>query len=1315
MSSSPPLVVADRYRLVAPLGQGGMGRVWRATDVVLHRDVAIKELVPPPGLTPGERQEMRERSLREARAIARLNNINVVRVFDVLRTDADPWIVMEYVPSRSLQDTLATDGPFSPVRAAEIGLGVLGALRAAHRAGVVHRDVKPGNVLIGADGRVVLTDFGLATVPGDPNVTRTGLVLGSPAYIAPERARDGTSGPAADLWSLGATLYAAVEGASPFARPSAIATLAALATENPPPARNAGPLKPVLNGLLRKDPTHRINAEEAERLLLRATGRRSKLTFPMSPTMRRPGVGRERPSLPSGPSGPPVLPGSSGAGAAPVVPGPRPPVAPARPVSPPGRTPVSGGRPAAGDGRPPVYVPGKAPVGRPSAETPTRVDGPKADAPRLDATRVDTPPVRDGGDNKTSKLFGTRQGPPTAPGPASGTEPATRDASRGALSKTTRGEYGTLTAADVAANRRRKAAPEHETSLADATALVPRPAGEKSQTSAPTAVDAFAPVDAPGTGRAPDAPGSGDAPTAVDAPTPTNRAAARNASTAVASPAINTGAPSDAPAASPARKSVEASVANASTPADVAAPSTRPGSTESGAPSAPGRDASTVAGRDASDVAGREARTAGTPGKSTSSGAGALDGSAPAQPAKTTSDAGVTRDGAATSDDVGTQAPSTKATRASKRAAGVGAESASTGAGTSSASATGGTGDKESSTSLRRTAPAKTSPASTTKPTGPDTSEAGTKAAADAPTADESAPDTSAPDAAAADESTTGARATDASTAGAAVAGVAVAGAAVAGVAVAGAAAAAAARTASPAANRTPAATESVAASPTTADAAAKTGSKTPTEAAEAETVTDEAVRDESAKGDSAEDDSAKDEKARDRSTGDQPGTGGSAADNDAAAAKPDAEPHATRGTSDDAPTAWKSPHGRKKTRSRGATAKAESKTAAARAPDRKVATASFGTAAGAVTDKPQEIGPAQVAVPLARTAPMSTVTDAPAPGNGPAEAPSSGAPTTGAPTTVAPVSGAPTTAAPVSGAPISAVPISGAPGARVRPSGDPLSEDESAARPRINRSTRPAWTPMQVGAAPRKTGGVTLFGTRLTYRQAAIGAGVLLLVLVLLIVLATKAFGGSGDDDPAASPTPPTAAATTTAATTAPTSATPTTTAPSTQPSSAPPTSAAPSSAPAATGGNVSLPAGWTMYRDGTGFTVPIWSGASIERRGTEVYFRKDNRLLIVDQTDQPKPDPVADWKQQEQARAGSAYRNYHKIRIERVNYFRSAADWEFTYTTSSGNDQHAVKRGVVVNDHQAYGLSWYTSPGDWNAAQQDLRLIYQGFRPKQ
>ncbi|MFJ8689128.1 serine/threonine-protein kinase [Micromonospora wenchangensis] len=305
MSDVPSQLVADRYRLLSPLGQGGMGRVWKARDEVLHRDVAIKELVPPPSLTDDERREMRERSLREARAIARLNHVNVVRIFDVLRTDGDPWIVMEYVASKSLQDTLAEDGPVPASRAVEIGLGVLGALKAAHKAGVMHRDVKPGNVLLGTDGRVVLTDFGLATIPGDPNVTRTGMVLGSPAYIAPERARDGTAGPEADLWSLGATLYAAVEGKSPYARPSAIGTLAALATEPLPPARNAGPLKPVLTGLLRKDPAERITAEVAERMLRRAAGKRAR-GISLLDGVRRPG--------PNGPREPRT----------PVVPAPRP-------------------------------------------------------------------------------------------------------------------------------------------------------------------------------------------------------------------------------------------------------------------------------------------------------------------------------------------------------------------------------------------------------------------------------------------------------------------------------------------------------------------------------------------------------------------------------------------------------------------------------------------------------------------------------------------------------------------------------------------------------------------------------------------------------------------------------------------------------------------------------------------------------------------------------------------------------------------------------------------------------------------------------
>ncbi|NES14355.1 MULTISPECIES: serine/threonine-protein kinase [Micromonospora] len=388
MSNALPQLVADRYRLISPLGQGGMGRVWKARDEVLHRDVAIKELVPPPSLTPEERREMRERSLREARAIARLNNVNVVRIFDVLRTDGDPWIVMEYVPSKSLQDTIAEDGPVSPAKAVEIGLGVLGALKAAHKAGIMHRDVKPGNVLLGNDGRVVLTDFGLATIPGDPNVTRTGMVLGSPAYIAPERARDGTAGPEADLWSLGATLYAALEGKSPYARPSAIATLAALATEPLPPPKNAGPLKPVLQGLLRKDPEERITAEVAERMLRKAAGRRAK-SISLLDGVRRPG--------PNGPREP----------RPPLVPAPRPADGRAGRSSGPRAfapgTAAAAGAAAAADATAtvPADTAPTAKVGAPPADPTTKLDAspPVADETRvddaaaLDETRVDGPPA----------------------------------------------------------------------------------------------------------------------------------------------------------------------------------------------------------------------------------------------------------------------------------------------------------------------------------------------------------------------------------------------------------------------------------------------------------------------------------------------------------------------------------------------------------------------------------------------------------------------------------------------------------------------------------------------------------------------------------------------------------------------------------------------------------------------------------------------------------------------------------------------------------------------------------------------------------
>ncbi|MBM2619770.1 serine/threonine protein kinase [Actinoplanes sp. LDG1-06] len=259
-------LIAGRYRLGETLGTGGMGKVWLARDEVLDRDVAIKEVLLPDGVGHPER-----RTLREARAAARLGHPNVVQVFDVFEVDGRAWIVMEYVPSRSLQDELRTEGPIDPRRAARIGLDLIAALRAAHAAGVDHRDVKPANVLLADDGRVLLTDFGIATIEGDAQISTSDMLLGSPEYMSPERAKYGTAGLASDLWSLGATLYAAVEGQSPFHRASALGTLTALAADEPDPPRQAGPLEPVLAGLLRKDPEARLDAAETEHLLRTAS------------------------------------------------------------------------------------------------------------------------------------------------------------------------------------------------------------------------------------------------------------------------------------------------------------------------------------------------------------------------------------------------------------------------------------------------------------------------------------------------------------------------------------------------------------------------------------------------------------------------------------------------------------------------------------------------------------------------------------------------------------------------------------------------------------------------------------------------------------------------------------------------------------------------------------------------------------------------------------------------------------------------------------------------------------------------------------
>ncbi|MEV5530296.1 serine/threonine-protein kinase [Streptomyces prunicolor] len=260
-------LLAGRYRLGGVLGRGGMGTVWRAEDETLGRTVAVKELRFPSSIDEDEKRRLITRTLREAKAIARIRNTSAVTVYDVVDEDDRPWIVMELVEGKSLAEAIREDGLLEPRRAAEVGLAILDVLRSAHREGILHRDVKPSNVLISEDGRVVLTDFGIAQVEGDPSITSTGMLVGAPSYISPERARGHKPGPAADLWSLGGLLYAAVEGAPPYDKGSAIATLTAVMTEPLEEPKNAGPLKDVIYGLLNKDPAQRLDDAGARAML----------------------------------------------------------------------------------------------------------------------------------------------------------------------------------------------------------------------------------------------------------------------------------------------------------------------------------------------------------------------------------------------------------------------------------------------------------------------------------------------------------------------------------------------------------------------------------------------------------------------------------------------------------------------------------------------------------------------------------------------------------------------------------------------------------------------------------------------------------------------------------------------------------------------------------------------------------------------------------------------------------------------------------------------------------------------------------------
>jgi len=263
----PGGLIARRYRLDTVIGRGGMGVVWQARDELLSRDVAVKELIWPAYFSEAEQQAACRRATREAQMAARLNHRNVIKVLDIVEDRECPWIVMEFLRCQSLRDLIAEEGPLCPAATAEIGLEILAALRAAHAEGIVHRDVKPANILMAQD-RVVLSDFGIARAAGSTTLTSVGVLIGSPSYIAPERARGGPSEPPGDLWGLGASLYATVEGRGPFDRDAgALASLTAAVADDLEPAPHAGPLWPVISGLLRKDPGERLDAAQAERML----------------------------------------------------------------------------------------------------------------------------------------------------------------------------------------------------------------------------------------------------------------------------------------------------------------------------------------------------------------------------------------------------------------------------------------------------------------------------------------------------------------------------------------------------------------------------------------------------------------------------------------------------------------------------------------------------------------------------------------------------------------------------------------------------------------------------------------------------------------------------------------------------------------------------------------------------------------------------------------------------------------------------------------------------------------------------------------
>lgn len=416
-------LLAERYELISPLGRGTMGTVWRAHDRALGREVAVKQIRQDPGLTEEQRSELRERMVREGRLAARISHPSVAAIHDVLIHEGSPWIIMELVEARSLEQVIDEEGPLPPRLVAEIGVDLLGALRAAHAQGITHRDVKPANVLITETGRVVLTDFGIARAEGDSRLTRTGMVIGSPGYTAPERARGDYTGPESDIWSLGATLYFAVEGRPAFERSSIAETLSALLSENADPPTQAGQLRPVLNGLLNKDHKQRLSAAQAETMLRMVadtpTSEMPVITGEALPEQEM-SVADARHTDPAAPSR--ARPGSPHAGQG--------------PHAAPGASPHAGQGPHGAPGASPYGAPGASPHGAAGPHAPAVPGGPPPGGPGAgeQGGRYAGPsrPLHSGPHEPAPARPGPAAAPPGQPAPAGhdtvppGSDPAQR-------------------------------------------------------------------------------------------------------------------------------------------------------------------------------------------------------------------------------------------------------------------------------------------------------------------------------------------------------------------------------------------------------------------------------------------------------------------------------------------------------------------------------------------------------------------------------------------------------------------------------------------------------------------------------------------------------------------------------------------------------------------------------------------------------------------------------------------------------------------------------------------------------------------------